>query len=57
MAEDQQHLETLDAAISRVMDAIENGPPDADVREKLEKELAILAALRLEMVKKPPRLH
>jgi hypothetical protein len=49
MTDDTEDLATLDAAISRAMRELETGNPDPDIREKLEKELAILAEIRLKI--------
>ena len=49
MPDDKQDLETLDAAISRIMGTLETGKPDSDIRDKLNEELAILVAMRLKI--------
>ena len=46
LSDDKQDLETLDAAISRVLEALEKGKPDPDIRDKLNEELRILVAIR-----------
>jgi hypothetical protein len=43
----ERDLETLDAAIARVMTALENDNPDPEARDKLERELAIYLEMRL----------
>jgi len=45
-SDDKQDLETIDAAISRVMEALEKGELDLEIRERLHEELAIFAAMR-----------
>jgi hypothetical protein len=54
MSDTTEDLGTLDAAISRVKDALENDNPDADIREQLGRELAVLTDLRLKISGGPP---
>jgi len=51
--DDQKDLEALDAAIARLMAALENDRPDKEIREKLEKELAIYIEMRLRLAGPP----
>jgi hypothetical protein len=52
MSDDAEDLATLDAAIARVMHVLEKDNPAPDIREGLERELAVLTELRLEIAKK-----
>jgi hypothetical protein len=49
MPDHQEDLETLQAAISRAMEALESSDPDTDTRDRLNKELAILVEMWLKI--------
>jgi hypothetical protein len=46
VADDKDELEALQAAIMKVMEALEKGNPDSDIREKLETAMATLLEVR-----------